>query len=31
MNNDYNKAKEMAIILNVPKDRYNELLETLNR
>ena len=25
------KAKEMAIILNVPKDRYNELLETLNR
>ena len=25
------KAKEMALVLNVPKDRYNELIETLNK
>ena len=24
------KAKEMAIILNVPKDRYNELLKKID-
>ena len=23
------KAKEMALVLNVPKDRYNEIIETL--
>ena len=24
------KAKEMALVLNIPKDRYNELIEVLN-
>ena len=23
------KAKEMALVLNIPKDRYNELIEVL--
>ena len=25
------KAKEIAMILNIPKDRYSELIEVLNR
>ena len=25
------KAKEMALVLNIPKDRYNELIEVLNK
>ena len=25
------KAKEMAMVLNIPKDRYNELIEVLNK
>ena len=25
------KAKEMALVLNIPKDRYNELVEVLNK
>ena len=25
------KAKEMAMVLNVSKDRYNELIEVLNK
>ena len=25
------KAKEMALVLNITKDRYNELVEVLNK
>ena len=25
------KAKEMALVLNIPKERHNELVEVLNK